>query len=199
MKCIDIDGNVYRTVKIGDQWWMAENLKVTHYRNGDPIPNVTSNTEWENLSTGASCVYRNDESNVSTYGRLYNWFAVHDSRNIAPEGWHVPNDEEWQILIDYLGGESVAGGKMKEQGFEHWFSPNTGATNESGFTALPGGYRCRSGHFYTMGYYANFWSTTEYSSGHAWYRTLGYNYSEVTRSNLNKRFGFSIRCIRRIS
>lgn len=135
----DYDGNVYQTVLIGDQCWMMENLKVTHYRNGDPIPHVTDGVTWGNLTSGAYCNYNNDEGNVATYGRLYNWYAVDDSRNIAPAGWHVPSDAEWQTLVDYLGGDAVAGGKMKEAGTTHWASPNTGATNESGFTALPGG------------------------------------------------------------
>ena len=146
----DIDGNTYQTVKIGDQWWMAENLKVTCYRNGDAIPNITDGTTWASLSTGAYCEYNNDINNVATYGRLYNWYAVTDSRNIAPAGWHVPSDAEWKQLEMYLGmSQSEAdatgwrgtdeGGKLKEVGTMHWNSPNTGATNESGFTALPGG------------------------------------------------------------
>ena len=193
----DIDGNVYQTVKIGDQWWMAENLKVTHYRNGDAIPNVTDSTEWLTLITGAYCEYDNSSANVETYGRLYNWYAVTDGRNIAPEGWHVPMDDEWQILVDYLGGSSVAGGKMKETGTEHWNSPNTGATNESGFTALPGGYRS-----YDYGYYSGvggsgaFWSSTEGGSGGAWARLLHYYGSVVYRASYGEQAGFSVRCVR---
>ena len=110
----DIDGNVYKTVKIGNQWWMTENLKVIHYRNGDKIPCLTDDDEWDQ-STRAYCYYNNDTTNVEIYGRLYNWFAVNDSRKIAPEGWHVPTDEEWQELVDYLGGDTLAGGKMKTQ------------------------------------------------------------------------------------
>lgn len=192
----DIDGNVYQTVTIGTQVWMAENLKVTHYRNGDAIPNVTDNGTWSGLTTGAYCAYNNDENNVATYGRLYNWYAVADSRNIAPAGWHVPTDEEWQTLVDYLGGSSVAGGKLKETGTAHWNSPNEGATNESGFTALPGGYRYDSGLFVNMGDYAYFWSSTEYSSYFAWYRYLSFSHSQVGRTNLIKRLGFSVRCVR---
>ena len=110
----DIDGNVYRTVKIGTQVWMAEKLKTTRYRNGDPIPNVTDNPQWISLKTGALCWYKNDEANKATYGSLYNWFAVADSRNIAPVGWHVPSDEEWTTLTTCLGGEFFAGGKLIE-------------------------------------------------------------------------------------
>lgn len=165
----DIDGNVYKTIKIGDQWWMVENLKVTHYRNGYPIPNVTNNTEWDNYGNGAYCSHNNNDGNVSTYGRLYNWDAVNDSKGLAPDGWHIPSDEEWDTLINYLGGANIAGGKMKETGTAHWESPNTGATNESGFTALPGSYRRNNGSFPLIGYSANFWSSTKNGSYSAWY------------------------------
>ncbi|PIS29553.1 MAG: hypothetical protein COT43_03570 [Candidatus Marinimicrobia bacterium CG08_land_8_20_14_0_20_45_22] len=191
----DIDGNVYQTVKIGNQWWMAENLKVTHYRNGEAIPNITDNTAWSNLSTGALCDYNNDVNNVVTYGRLYNWYAVNDSRNIAPTGWHVPTDAEWTILTNYLGGESVAGGKMKETGTTHWYGPNTGATNESGFLALPGGYRYYSGTYYGVGDYGYWWSATESDSYGAWSRNLGCSGSGVDRGSNGKRSGFSVRCV----
>jgi uncharacterized protein (TIGR02145 family) len=196
MTVTDIDGNVYRTVKIGEQWWLAENLKVTHYRNGDAIPNVTDGTEWSGLTTGVYCNYDNNESFVSTYGRLYNWHAVNDSRNIAPAGWHVSRDEEWQSLVDYLGGDAVAGGKMKEAGYSHWQSPNTGATNESGFSALPGGYRDLDGYFNEMGYSAVFWSSTEDRPSIAWFRSLYYLHSGVYRSGNYKRSGFSVRLVR---
>ncbi|MCK4639963.1 MAG: fibrobacter succinogenes major paralogous domain-containing protein [Candidatus Marinimicrobia bacterium] len=194
----DIDGNTYQTVLIGNQRWMAENLKVTHYRNGDAIPNVTDAPEWSNLTTGAYCNYDNDANNAVTYGSLYNWYAVNDSRNIAPEGWHVPSDVEWQTLVDYLGGYSVAGGKMKETGTTHWNSPNTGATNESGFSALPGGYR----HYATGGYSAlgtngYFWSSTEEYSAYVYYWFLYQNYSFVTQDvSFNWQRGFSVRCVR---
>ena len=194
----DQDGNTYQTIQIGTQVWMSENLKVTHYRDGTAIPTGHSNSEWNNLSTGAYCAYDNNESNADTYGYLYNWYAVNDSRNIAPEGWHVPTDDEWTILTDYLGGSSVAGGKMKETGTEHWNSPNTGATNESGFTALPGGYRQYNGNYnysYPMGNYGYFWSSTESSSSSARGRELNYNNSAVNRHNYPKRSGFSVRCL----
>jgi len=194
--CVDYDGNVYQTIKIGNQWWMAENLKVTHYRNGEVIPNVTDNTAWSNLTTGAYCEYDNNSANVETYGRMYNWYAVNDSRNIAPTGWHVPTDAEWQTLINYLGGDVVAGGKMKETGITHWSSPNTGATNESGFTALPGGYRDDNGLFYYLGYYAGFWSSTEYNSSSAWTRRLYSSSAYVYRGNFSEQSGFSVRLVR---
>jgi len=193
----DIDGNVYQTVMIGNQLWMAENLKVTHYRKGEPIPNVASDSAWGNQTSGAYCNYDNNTGHVATYGPLYNWYAVDDARNIAPEGWHVPSDAEWQTLVDNLGGNSVAGGKLKEAGTSHWDSPNTGATNESGFNALPGGYRYGSGGFSDMGYNANFWSSTEYyNNNDAWYRFLGFHFSGVYRVNRHKHYGLSVRCVR---
>ncbi|MCX6833907.1 MAG: thrombospondin type 3 repeat-containing protein [candidate division Zixibacteria bacterium] len=192
----DIDGNVYQTVTIGTQEWMAENLKVTHYRNGEDIPNVTDDATWAGLTTGAYCEYNNDVNNVGTYGRLYNWYSVSDSRNVAPAGWHVPTDAEWQTLVDYLGGDIIAGGKMKEEGTTHWISPNTGATNESGLSALPGGYRTYVGTFTYMGFNAFLWSSMEINGSHAWYRSLYYLNSEVFRSSFYKLLGFSIRCVR---
>lgn len=139
----DQDGNMYKTVTIGTQTWMAENLRTSKYQDGTAIPNVIDNTAWIALTTGAYCNYNNTESTdtIATYGRLYNWYAATDSRNIAPVGWHVPTDAEWTTLTTYLGGVTVAGSKMKETGTTHWISPNTGATNESGFTALPSGVR----------------------------------------------------------
>jgi uncharacterized protein (TIGR02145 family) len=197
-------------VKIGDQWWMMENLKVTRYRNGDQITNVTDGAAWEALTTEAYCEYGNNPSNVDTYGRLYNWYAVADSRNIAPVGWHVPSDEEWKQLemtlgmsqdeadnIDFRGTDE--GGKLKEAGTAHWLSPNTGATNESEFTALPGGYRVIYGADIGLTYYALFWTSTEYSGyggNNAWYRGLNYDYSAVFRDDYTKKGGLSVRCVK---
>ena len=192
----DIDGNVYQTVLIGNQVWMAENLKVSKYRDGTAIATGHSNSAWANLSSGAYAMYDDNSNNGETYGYLYNWYAVDDSRNIAPEGWHIPTDNEWQELVDYLGGSSVAGGKMKETGTNHWNSPNTDATNESGFTALPGGYRYYNGFYSHMGNLGTFWSSTESNSYTAWYRLLHYNRSDVYRYYYGKRYGFSVRCIR---
>jgi uncharacterized protein (TIGR02145 family) len=207
----DIEGNVYKTVQIGNQWWMAENLKVTHYSNGDIIPNITDVSEWISLSTGAYCNYDNDEANVTTYGRLYNWYAVNDRRGLALVGWHVPSDAEWKQLEIYLGmSQSEAdgrewrgtdeGGKLKEAGLIHWSSPNTGATNESGFSALPGGYRsvydCYNNCFNGKGCSTNFWSSTEDDGSSAWRHALSCFASGVLRYSNNKLIGYSVRCVK---
>jgi uncharacterized protein (TIGR02145 family) len=194
----DIDGNTYPIVEIGTQWWMAENLKAARYRNGNAIPNVTDSTAWAALTTGAYCNWGNDAGKAAVYGRLYNWYAVKDSRNIAPAGWHVPSDAEWQTLVDYLGGDAVAGGKMKETGTIHWNSHNTGATNESGFSALPGSYRNGSGPFDDMkGDEAYFWSSSQTDTESAGSWILGSGTSKVTRfSFFSKNYGFSVRCVR---
>jgi len=192
----DYDGNMYFTIKIGDQCWMAQNLKVTHYRNGDPIPHVAGDSEWNGLSTGAYCSYDNDEGNVAVYGRLYNWYAINDSRNIAPDGWHVPSDAEWQVLVAHLGGNSVAGGKLKEAGTSHWLPPNIGATNESGFSGLPGGYRSGLGYFTSFGSLANLWSSTVGSGTYGWSRALSTDNSEVFRGGSGWLLGLSVRCVK---
>jgi len=204
----DIDGNVYHAVKIGTQWWMAENLKVTRYRNGDPVPSVTEDMRWTDLSSGAYCVYDNNENNKEIYGLLYNWFAVNDNRGVAPEGWHIPTDTEWKELEMHLGmSQSEAdgtdwrgtdeGGKLKDEGTVHWNSPNTGATNESGFSALPGGYRSYfTGTFNEVNSNASFWTSWEYNPSGAWSRKLGHNTSAIHRYNLIKNYGFSIRCVK---
>jgi uncharacterized protein (TIGR02145 family) len=199
----DIDGNTYRTIKIGNQYWMAENLKVTRYRNGDAIPNVTDGETWAHLTAGAFCNYDNNANNVTTYGRLYNWYAVIDSRNIAPAGWHVPSDADWKTLARYLGGEDIAGGKMKETGTTHWQSPNTGATNESGFSALPGGERSYSGVFNALRLYANFWSSSEVNTYNASYWDINHDtsilpdyFSILSAMYEYKQAGFSIRLVR---
>jgi uncharacterized protein (TIGR02145 family) len=195
------DGKIYQTVKIGNQWWMAENLKETQYRDGSVIPIVTDNSIWSGLKggallTGAYCAYYNDIKKANTYGYLYNWYAVNDSRNIAPPGWHVPTDEEWITLREYLGGKNVAGGKMKETGTTHWESPNTGATNESGYSALPGGYRDPISVFDRMGYNAFFWSALERSGGDAWQWSMRHGNSNIYRIASSKQYGFSVRLVR---
>jgi uncharacterized protein (TIGR02145 family) len=194
----DIDGNVYHFITIGTQTWMVESLKTTRYRDGTSIPNVTDVSQWSNLQTGAYCDYNNTSSNSITYGRLYNWYAFSNSRNIAPAGWHIPTDAEWTTLTDYLGGESVAGGKLKESGTTHWSSPNTSATNESGFTALPGGFRDVNGTFYNIGSHDYWWSASEYSSTTVWYRNVYYDNSIAYRRSYSKSAGFSVRCLRDI-
>jgi uncharacterized protein (TIGR02145 family) len=195
----DIDGNVYNTVTIGTQVWMAENLKTTKYRNGEAIPHITDNTTWYNLTTGAYYNYNNNTSYGAVYGKLYNWFAVTDSRNIAPTGWHVPTDAEWTTLTTYLGGESVAGGKLKEAGTSHWASPNTGATNETGFTALPCGYRLdTTGTVADTSHLSNFWSSSENIGSYnaAWFKSITYNTGALIRSYSDKRSGYTVRCVR---
>jgi uncharacterized protein (TIGR02145 family) len=195
-KLRDKDGNLYSVVKIGNQVWMAENLKTTKYNNGTSIPLVTENAEWSNLTTPAYCWYGNDEVNYkNTYGALYNWHAVNTGK-LCPTGWHVPTDEEWTTLINFLGGTRLAGGKIREAGTEHWSSPNTGATNVTGFTALPGGNRFYDGTFNFLGFNGNWWSSTESSSTHAWNWSMTYNTSSIYRRQYYVRYGFAIRCIR---
>ncbi|MBI5186442.1 MAG: chitobiase/beta-hexosaminidase C-terminal domain-containing protein [Nitrospinae bacterium] len=189
----DIDGNVYNTVTIGAQTWMKENLKVTKYRDGTAIPTTTADISAE-TSPKYQWAYNATESNASIYGRLYTWHAATDSRGLCPAGWHLPTDSEWTTLENYLGGSSVAGGKMKEAGTTHWASPNTGADNSSGFTALPGGYRHRNGTFSNVGYYGFLWSATGYSSAGAWRRDLYYGDGIVYRSSGTMSFGSSVRC-----
>jgi uncharacterized protein (TIGR02145 family) len=155
----DIDGNVYHKVKIGSQVWMVENLKVSHYRNGDPIPNIKDST-WDHLKAGAYCNYDNDTNHSAAYGCLYNWYAVNDNRGLAPAGWHIPANAEWEELMSYLGGEALAGDQLKEKGRVHWEEPGTDATNKSGFTALPGGFLQRSGVSYGMGFIGCWWSSS---------------------------------------
>jgi uncharacterized protein (TIGR02145 family) len=190
----DIDGNVYHTVTIGTQVWMVENLKVTKYRNGISIPNVTDDNEWCNVTTGAYCDYNNTSSNSTTYGKLYNWYAVNDTGNIAPLGWHVPTDADFTKLTTYLGGESVAGGKLKEKGKTHWTIVSSGATNESGFTALPSGYRINSnGAFLFKGSAGYLWCSGENPR----IRHLNYNYDYVDIFVSDyKNIGYSVRCIK---
>jgi uncharacterized protein (TIGR02145 family) len=198
----DQGGNTYKTVTIGAQVWMAENLKTTKYRNGDPITNVADNTEWENLTTGGYCTYDDDLNNLNAYGHLYNWYAVNDPRNIAPEGWHVASDSEWTTLNNYLGGGIAAGDKLKETGTIHWTVSNT-QTNESGFTALPGGFRnnMRLGglkaiyHYSDIGLNGYWWSSTESESISAIIRYFAFDNSLLTLSFL-KNYGCSVRCVK---
>jgi uncharacterized protein (TIGR02145 family) len=191
-------GGFIKEVKIGNQVWMAENLNVDKFRNGDPIPEAKTAEEWGNARANkqAWCYYDNDPANGTKYGKLYNWYAVNDPRGIAPEGWHLPSDAEWTTLTDFLGGRSVAGGKMKTTGTTQWEEPNTGATNSSGFSGLPGGCRYGDGSFGYIGYNGFWWSSSEGSPNNAWERTLNYNYSYVNRDYGYKESGFSVRCLR---
>src|SRR5690554_7310431 len=203
------DGKVYQTVVIGNQVWMAENLAY--------LPSVNMVADGSEDAAGSYYyVYGYDGTNVAdakatdnyaTYGVLYNWTAAMDGeassttnpsgiQGVCPAGWHVPSDAEWTELIDYLGGTSVAGGKLKETGTTHWNTPNTGATNETGFTALPGGQRLSNGTFYFIGYDGCWWSATEYLASDAWYRAMYSDFSHVGRDRYHKEVGFSVRCVR---
>ena len=196
----DTEGNSYKTVYIGTQQWMAENLKVSKYSDGTTIPNITDNTQWQNNTTGAWSYYNNDAANNAKYGKLYNWYAVsktsNGNKNVCPTGWHVPSDAEWTVLTDYLGGESVAGGKMKEAGTTSWKSPNTEATNISLFTGLPGNGRDGDGGYGGIGSSGSWWSSTEYDTSYAWSRLLSYYNGNAYRSSFSKRYGLSVRCLR---
>ena len=196
----DICGNNYPSVIIGQQEWMKKNLDVCKYRNGDIIPQVQDPTQWENLTTGAWCYYQNNTANGTVYGKLYNYYAVVDPRGLAPQGWHVPSDAEWNILFTTIGGSSIAGGKLKEVGTNHWNSPNTGATNESGFTALPGGIRNSSFSSLTNGYFSGintqafWWSNPSNPQG-----SFGCSYNESGAGGSDQIFynsGLSVRCVK---
>jgi uncharacterized protein (TIGR02145 family) len=193
----DIDGNVYHVVTIGQQDWLVENLRVVHYRNGDSIPNVKDGTQWGQLTTGAYCNYNNDVYYVKTYGRLYNAYAVLDPRNIAPEGWHVATNEDYVALEEYLGGTDIAGGKMKEEGTAHWTSPNTGATNTSGFKGLPGGNRSRTiGTFQNLYDQGCWWTSTEYDVDNKYARFLYYDQCVSYVTWAYRYIGMSVRCVK---
>jgi len=194
--CTDGDNNNYSVVKIGTQTWMAENLKATKYSNGNIIENVTDSILWSGLSSAAYCDYNNSSAIANVYGRLYNWYAVNDSRNLCPTGWHVPTDAEWTVLTTYLGGENIAGGKLKSTGTEFWKSPNFGASNETGFTALPAGYRFGSGSFSNIYNYTYWWTNTEANSTDAYYRFVYYQIANVYRNSLFKSNAYSVRCLK---
>ena len=201
--CIkDVDGNIYKTVTIGTQTWMAENLKASKYNDGTTIPNVKDSLEWSKLTTGAWCYYNNDEKNNAKYGKLYNWYLVSKAssgnKNVCPAGWHVPTDAEWHVLEhDYLGRDSIAGGKMKEVGTTNWNSPNIEATNTSLFTGLPGGGRSFNGVDYGfIGKYGIWWSSTEHLTDNAGIRILHFGDDDSDESYCNRRFGTSIRCVK---
>src|SRR5665811_638068 len=195
----DKDGNGYNTVHIGSQVWMSANLNVSHFRNGDIIPEAEGANEWKkagNEGRPAWCYYDNDPINGRSYGKLYNWYAVHDPRGLAPYGWHVPSTFEWYNLSDYLGGEGVAGDKMKST--SGWDSNGYG-TNVSGFAGLPGGVRFNvDGTFGAVGSHGYWWSSTELSTSttNAWDRILVYGSGGVTRNDNDKQDGFSVRCLR---
>jgi len=189
-------GGASKEVTIGKQVWMTKNLDVATFRNGDPIPEAKTDEEWERAGENkqpAWCYYDNDPANGAKYGKLYNWHAVNDSRGLAPVGYHIPSDAEWTTLTTYLGGENVAGTKMKSK--SGWLDNGNG-TNSSGFSGLPGGNRYSNGTFYYIGYYGFWWSSSESITDLAWFRTLVYSNGYVTRFNANKEKGFSVRCLR---
>ena len=196
IECRDGDGNYYPIVKIGTQIWMAENLKTTKYRDGSPITNLITSSEWLNPSGGGAYC---ENPNGVAYGKLYNWYTTKDSRYLAPTGWHVSTQTDWNTLVG--SNQNNAGGKLKENGFDHWGTPNSGATNESGFTALPGSYRNYSGNVMVDGKYGYWWTTDEYSFpppyDYAWSSRL---YSEDTHLyvyyDFNKITGLSVRCVK---
>jgi uncharacterized protein (TIGR02145 family) len=205
----DQDGNIYKTIVIGDQEWMAENLKTSIYRNGDPIPNVSDAVQWTGLSTGAWCFYNNESQNDCPFGKLYNWYTVADPRNVCPVGWHVPTDSEWNTLIGFLDPaynpnapinyqSFLAGGKLKSTGLGYWYTPNLDATNESGFSGMPGGGSLGNGDFYSIGQGGIWWSSSENIdvTVAAWYRAINKNNANVQRSSAGKRCGSSVRCLK---
>lgn len=195
----DQDGNVYKTITIGTQTWMAENLRTTKYRDGSTISEITENETWLNITIGAYCNYNNTKNidTIATFGRLYNWYAISDRRNLAPAGWHVPTEYEWSQLIDYLGGDNEAGSKLKEIGNTHWLNLNEDATNKTGFTAIPGGLRHGlGGHFVYIGICGFWWSATELDDELVWRYSMINRNSNVDKYNYKKELGLSVRCVK---
>jgi len=191
----DKDGNTYKTVKIGTQTWTAENLKTKHYNNGDAIPDGKKAGDIRRQNKPEYWfVYGNKSANEATYGLLYTWYAATDSRNICPGGFHVPTHAEWTTLTDSLGND--AGGKMKETGTAHWINPNTGATNSSGFSALPGSFRFPYGTFFSAGSVGEWWSASETDTWTAWRLLLNNDVSQVSHHDFEKEYGFSVRCLK---
>ena len=188
----DIDGNIYKTIQIGNQTWMAENLKTTRFNDGTAIPLVKDVVAWTELSTPGYCWYTNDSV---SYGAMYNWFTI-NTGNLCPAGWHVPSDVEWTTLTTYLGGDTIAGNKLKEIGTIHWQSPNTGSTNESGFSALPGGYRGNDGSFTGIRKDGYLWTSSESSLIDAFYRVLFYDSGNSVSGNSDKKDGLNVRCLK---
>lgn len=195
----DIDGNSYNTTTIGYQVWMTTNLSVTKYNDGTPIPLITENSEWASLKTPGYCWYENNETSslLNNYGALYNWFTV-DTRRLCPSGWHVPTVDEWQIMIDNTNGNNLAGASLKETGTKHWKLPNTGATNESGFTALPASSRSTDGTYGSRGTIGGWWSSTYCveSQISAWDYLIYFDDVIIKKMGLSKQLGLSVRCIK---
>lgn len=206
----DVEGNVYKTIVLGDQEWMASNLKTSKYNDGTTIPNEIDDIEWEYIETPAWCYYNNDSKNNNTYGKLYNWYALspetNGDKNVCPSGWHVPTTSEWNDLVEYLGGNmsETVGGDLKESGTKHWKSPNTNATNASLFTALPAGYRqgtadqggANLGQFLEIGNYGSWWSATESNAEWSDDFSISYDNGYANVVSHTKDFGFSVRCLK---
>ena len=197
----DQEGNEYKTIVIGAQEWMAENLKTSIYRNGDVIPTGLSTSQWTSTVQGAWAYFQNDASRNCPFGKLYNWYACVDARELCPTGWHVPTDADWSVLSDHLGGEAIAGGKMKTPGISDsatglWSAPNSGATNSSGFFGIPGGYRLLQGPYSNLEFIGYYWSSSDFVTLSAYYRYLIYDDVDLTRATGDKRNGFSVRCLR---
>ena len=207
---IDYDGNVYKTVQIGTQLWMAENLKTTHYSDGLPVPAISDSADWDALTINdkAYTWYNNDSTTYAeTYGALYTWAAAMRGapgsstspsgvKGICPEGWHLPSLAEWETLIDFLGGADIAGGPMKESGTTHWLAPNFGATNESGLTGLPAGYRYFDGSFTGLYYFTYWWATNGGNGSYAFRASLGYENAGIRLFERRKDMGYSVRCLK---
>lgn len=192
-KMTDIEGNVYKTVLIGNQVWMAEDLRVTKYNDGTAITPVTDKNTWAATSTGAFCWFSNEKA----WGALYNWHAVNTGK-LAPEGWHVATDDDWTELTDFLGGEETAGGKLKRKGIDIWGDPNIGATNIVGFNSIPGGLRELDGDFINFGACAYYWTSTEYDPLNSMERQIFRSEARVYREHVGKRHGFSVRCVKNL-
>jgi uncharacterized protein (TIGR02145 family) len=192
----DMDGNTYNTIKIGRQWWMAENLKVTKYNNGEAIFEEKDPDKWTVLTKGAMCYYDNNLEKLAVYGRLYNWYALKDPRGLAPKGWHIPTDEEWSELYEYLGGAGLAGGKLKEKGTGHWLTPNMGAIDVIDFKALPGGCRYKEGTYMSISQSGFWWSSSTNSFGNVGYYSLRHNYPTIDWHGFDMEGGCSIRCVK---
>jgi uncharacterized protein (TIGR02145 family) len=191
----DLDGNTYNTAKIGSLTWMIENLKTTRFNDGTTIPIVTDKTAWAALSTPAYCWYNNDTTYKNAYGALYNGYTISTGK-LCPAGWHVSTNTEWSALLASLGGESVAGAKLKETGSNHWSVPNSGATNESLFTALPGGSRYSNGLFFSIKNLGYWWSPIERNTFNSWYRSMYYQDNAVSLNFIDSTNGFSVRCVK---
>lgn len=193
----DQEGNAYKTIVIGTQEWMAENLKTSIYLNGDQIANVSDGALWSGLTTGAWAYYNNESQYECPFGKLYNWYAVADPRHVCPSGWREPTETDWLTLIEYLGGENTAGGKMKSTGLQYWDNNNLDASNYSGFSGLPvGEYSGSGGEFVPIGFNANWWSSTEYDNGNALSIKLLYSIAAAYMPPFFKDDGYSVRCLR---